>query len=111
MRVEDCKGQSIRYEYDERKRLISSISEQDGQAYINAYAYENNRPKTVSHNTTTDEPDVTYSFAYDALGNATDTYVGEQLLSLNVYSGTADRKLVRAEYGNSGAVHYGYDDF
>jgi len=110
-RVEDPNGQSILYEYDKLKRLTRAESEQDGKLYVNEYMYENNRPKTVSHNTTTDTPDVTYSFEYDALGNPTDTYVGTQRLSRNVYSNTPDRKLERLEYGNGAKVHYAYDEY
>jgi YD repeat-containing protein len=111
MRATDPSGQSIRYEYDELKRLTRSETEQDGKLYLNEYTYENNRPKTVSHNTTGDTPDVTYSFEYDAFGSPAETYVGDQLLSQNIYSDGKDHRLKSVVYGNGAEVHYEYDAF
>ncbi|HML46402.1 MAG TPA: hypothetical protein PKE04_06600, partial [Clostridia bacterium] len=109
--VQDPSGQIVRYDYDEKKRLVEAVNEADGKAYRNTYTYANERLATVSHNTTTDLPNVTYSFQYDALGNPTETKVGTQLLSRNVYSQTPDKLLERLEYGNGAKVHYGYDAY
>jgi hypothetical protein len=111
MRVEDPKGNSVNFEYDENKRLVRASNEHDRHVHVNECAYENNRLASVSHNTTTDEPDVFFSHTYDALGNIVETKVGEQILSQNVYSDTPDRKLERVEYGNGGKVHYAYDEY
>lgn len=109
--VTDPNGQSVSYAYDSRKRVIGTNATADGLAYKNAYTYENDRLKTVSHNTTGDTPDVTYTFDYDEFGNPTTVKVGTQTLSTNVYTTTGDRTLTRVEYGNGGKVHYTRDDF
>ena len=88
----------------------------DGKTYRNAYTYECDRLKTVSHNTTSGTPDVTYTFAYDALGAQTTVKVGNQVLSENVYSADRSRRLEQVVYGNDAAgspqrVKYAYDDF
>ena len=111
MSAQDASGQVIHYDYDEKKRLTEAFSEAEGKAYRNAYAYENGRLTEISHNTTTDHPDVTYAFQYDALGNPTETKVGTRLLSRNVYSQKPDKILERLEYGNGAQVHYGYDEY
>lgn len=109
--VQTPDGQLMRYEYDGKKRLIQSSTEQEGKLYQNTYTYDKGRVRTVSHNTTTDEPDVTYSFAYDKLGNPTETKVGNQLLSRNVFRDAPDRLPERMEYGNGDKVRYAYDDY
>lgn len=83
----------------------------DGKTYKNTYTYENDRLKTVSHNTTGDTPDVTYTFSYDALGSRTTVKVGTQTLSTNVYEADRARNLQRVDYGNGGKVRYAYDEF
>ena len=67
--------------------------------------------KTVSHNTTGDAADVTYTFHYDELGRKTSVQVGSQTLSTNVYENDRDGQLSEVQYGNGGKVHYSYDDF
>ncbi len=79
--------------------------------YRNAYTYENDRIKTVSHNTTTDTPDVTYTFNYDALGRKTSVQVGNQTLPTNVYSDNRSGLLTEVQYGNGDKVAYTYDDY
>lgn len=110
-RVTDPNGQSVNYTYDSRRRVTGTSATADGKTYKNAYTYENDRLKTVSHNTTGDTPDVTYTFAYDEFGNPTTVKVGSTTLSTNVYTTTGDRTLTRVEYGNGGKVHYTRDDF
>ena len=87
-------------------RVIGTNATADGKNYKNTYAYEKDRLKTVAHNTTSDTPDVTYTFDYDEFGNPTTVKVGNQVLSTNVYTDTGDRTLMRVEYGNGGKVHY-----
>ena len=110
-KVTDPNGQSVNYTYDSRMRVIGTSATADGRNYKNTYAYEKDRLKTVAHNTTSDTPDVTYTFDYDEFGNPTTVKVGNQVLSTNVYTDTDDRTLTRVEYGNGGKVHYMRDDF
>ena len=110
-KVTDPNGQSINYTYDSRMRVIGTNATADGKNYKNTYTYEKDRLKTVAHNTTSDTPDVTYTFDYDEFGNPTTVKVGNQVLSTNVYTDTGDRTLMRVEYGNGGKVNYTRDDF
>lgn len=110
-KVTDPNGQSVNYSYDSRRRVTSTSATADGKTYKNTYTYNNDRLKTVSHNTTSDTPDVTYTFDYDRFGNPTTVKVGTQMLSTNVYTTTGDHTLMRVEYGNGGKVHYTRDDF
>ena len=110
-KVTDPNGQSVNYTYDSRMRVIGTSATVDGENYKNTYTYEKDRLKTVAHNTTSDTPDVTYTFDYDEFGNPTTVKVGNQVLSTNVYTDTGDRTLMRVEYGNGGKVHYTRDDF
>ena len=110
-KVTDPNGQSVNYTYDSRMRVIGTSATADGGNYKNTYTYEKDRLKTVAHNTTSDTPDVTYTFDYDEFGNPTTVKVGNQVLSTNVYTDTGDRTLMRVEYGNGGKVHYTRDDF
>ena len=110
-KVTDPNGQSVNYIYDSRMRVIGTSATVDGRNYKNTYAYEKDRLKTVAHNTTSDTPDVTYTFDYDEFGNPTTVKVGNQVLSTNVYTDTGDRTLMRVEYGNGGKVNYTRDDF
>ena len=113
--VTDPNGQQVQYAYDSARRVTQVSASTGGKQYKNAYAYENDRLKTVSHNTDGSAAnDVTYRFAYDAVGRPTETHVGSRLLSRNVYN--ADGTLQKVTYGNSSAasaqeVMYGYDDF
>lgn len=110
-KVTDPNGQSVNYTYDSRMRVIGTSATADGGNYKNTYTYEKDRLKTVAHNTTSDTPDVTYTFDYDEFGNPTTVKVGNQVLSTNVYTDTGDRTLMRVEYGNGGKVNYTRDDF
>lgn len=110
-RVTDPNNQSVEYTYDNMKRVTGASAVVDGNTYKNIYSYEGSKLKTVSHNTTGDTPDVTYTFSYDEFGNPITTQVGTQVLSTNVYSTGGDRTLKRVEYGNGGKVYYTHDDF
>lgn len=118
--VSDPTGQTVNYTYDASKRVTEvqtvdtkgTTDTSDDILYKNAYTYENDRIKTVSHNTTSDAAnDVTYTFNYDELGRKTSVQVGTQTLSTNVYEESRSGLLAEVQYGNGGKVKYSYDDF
>ena len=113
--VTDPSGQSVEYGYDASNRVTSvqSAYTVNGESRIsrNEYTYENDKLKTVAHNTTGDAVDVVYNFEYDELGRKTTVKVGEQALSTNVYSPDRKSRLEKVQYGNGGKVKYEYDDF
>mgnify|MGYP002561904978 FL=1 len=113
--VTDPSGQSVNYGYDDSNRVTSvqAAYTVNGESRIsrNEYSYENDRLKTVAHNTTGDTADVVYNFEYDELGRKTTVKVGEQALSTNVYSPDRKSRLDEVQYGNGGKVKYEYDDF
>ena len=113
--VTDPSGQSVNYGYDNSNRVTSvqSAYTVNGESRIsrNEYTYENDKLKTVAHNTTGDAVDVVYNFEYDELGRKTTVKVGEQALSTNVYSPDRKSRLEEVQYGNGGKVKYTYDDF
>ncbi len=110
--VADPTGQTVSYTYDGAKRVTGMQTAADGKTYKNAYTYEEDRIKTVSHNTTSDSAtDVTYTFDYDDLGRKTTVEVGTQTLSTNVYENDRNGLLSEVQYGNGGKVKYTYDDF
>jgi RHS repeat-associated protein len=113
--VTDPAGQSVSYSYDASNRVTSVQSSYtvNGEERVsrNEYTYENDRLKTVAHNTTGNAADVVYNFEYDELGRKTTVKVGEQALSTNVYSPDRKNRLEEVQYGNGGKVKYTYDDF
>ena len=110
--VTDPTGQTVSYTYDDAKRVTGVQTTADGKTYKNAYTYEEDRIKTVSHNTTSNTAtDVTYTFNYDDLGRKTTVKVGTQTLSTNVYENDRNGLLKEVQYGNGGKVKYTYDDF
>ncbi len=113
--VTDPAGQSVNYSYDASNRVTSVQSSYtvNGESRIsrNEYTYENDRLKTVAHNTTSDTADVVYNFEYDELGRKTTVKVGERALSTNVYSPDRKSRLEEVQYGNGGKVKYTYDEF
>ena len=113
--VTDPSGQSVNYGYDASNRVTSvqSAYTVNGESRIsrNEYTYENDKLKTVAHNTTGDEADVVYNFEYDELGRKTTVKVGNQALSTNVYSPDRKSRLEEVQYGNGRKVKYTYDDF
>ena len=113
--VTDPAGQSVHYSYDASNRVtgVQSTYTVNGESRTsrNEYTYENDRLKTVAHNTTGDAVDVVYNFEYDNLGRKTTVKVGEQALSTNVYSPDRKSRLDEVQYGNGGKVKYTYDDF
>ena len=109
--VTDPKGQTVNYTYDASKRVTAVQTVDEGTLYRNAYTYENDRIKTVAHNTTTNTEDVTYTFEYDELGRKTSVKVGTQKLSTNAYKSTRSDLLTSVNYDNGGKVSYAYDAF
>ena len=107
--VTDPNNQAVNYTYDSRRRVTNVKTTQDGKVYQNSYAYSNDRLASVSHNTTSDACDVTYTFGYDAVGRPTTVKVGTQVLSTNAYNDTGTLNSVT--YGNGGKVVYAYDTF
>ncbi len=126
----DPKGTRIDYTYDASNRITSVksvIGKLEGQTdtrkpFQNEYTYENDRLKTVAHNTAKDASNpplptgkVIYSFDYDKLGAQTKVSVGDdtssQTLSTNVYSADRTHKLMSTQFGNGGQVNYTYDGF
>ena len=113
--VTDPAGQSVHYSYDASNRVtgVQSTYTVNGESRTsrNEYTYENDKLKTVAHNTTGDAVDVVYNFEYDELGRKTTVKVGNQALSTNVYSPDRKSRLEEVQYGNGGKVKYTYDDF
>ena len=121
--VTDPAGQSVGYTYDSSNRVtkVETVYTQDGQPRTskNEYTYENDRIKTVMHNTTDNNTsDVRYTFNYDSLGRKTSVTVSndqigatEQTLSTNVYSTDRKSRLEEVQYGNGGKVKYTFDEF
>ena len=113
--VTDPSGQSVNYSYDDSNRVTSVQStytvNDESRISRNEYTYENDRLKTVAHNTTSDTADVVYNFEYDELGRKTTVKVGERALSTNVYSPDRKSRLEEVQYGNGSKVKYTYDDF
>ena len=71
----DPKGNATNYEYDTKTDNLQKISKKIGnQEYSNAYTYENDNIKTITHNGTK------YSYNYDGFGNVKDIYIGNQLM-------------------------------
>ena len=78
--VEDAKGNVTSYTYDANTDQLTGVSKtvDDGTASV-AYAYENDRLKSITHN------GFQYNFAYDVYGNKTAVSVGDQELARTVY--------------------------
>ncbi|MBE5772302.1 MAG: RHS repeat protein [Clostridiales bacterium] len=104
-------GQAVTYSYDAQKRITAAQASNGNGNYKNAYTYENDRIKTISHNTTSDTNDVTYTFGYDAFGKPTTVSVGSQVLSTNTYDADRKQKLRKVTYGNGQYIENEYDDF
>ena len=110
--VRDPENQTVNYTYDAAKRVTGVQTTGNDKTYKNAYTYENDRIKTVSHNTTSDTvTDVTYTFNYDSLGRKTTVQVGSQTLSTNVYANDRNGLLSEVDFGNGGKVKYAYDEY
>lgn len=107
-------GASVLYSYDEKDRLAGAHMATADQTVRNQYEYNDQTGELtrVKHNTTREnEYDVAYEFVYDALGNRTETKVGDRLLARTVYTETGDKLPIRQEFGNGGAIHLERDEF
>lgn len=104
-------GQRVDYTYDPSKRVSSMQTIADGKTYRNEYTYQDDRLRTVGHNTITETPDVTYTFEYDPLGAQKRVLVGSQPLSTDTYSVERSHNLLQTDFGNGGQIAYDYDDF
>ena len=121
--VKDPANQEVEYTYDSSNRVtkVETVYPVGGvdRTSKNEYTYENDRIKTVAHNTGSDNTsDVRYTFNYDALGRKTSVSVSngssgatEQVLSTNVYSSDRKSLLNEVQYGNGGKVKYSYDEY
>ena len=101
----DAKGNTTNYEYDSKTDNLQKITRQVGEKeYSNAYTYENDNIKTITHNGTQ------YSYNYDGFGNVKDIYIGNQLMKTTKY-GAKNGNIEEIIYGNSQNVKYQYDRF
>jgi RHS repeat-associated protein len=102
----------VSYTYDLSGRMTNVSTTTDGSTFQNDYTYEDDRLKTVRHNTSANSSeDVTYTFEYDVLGAQTQVKVGTQVLSTNVYDTDRSHKLLHSEFANGGLVANTYDQF
>jgi len=116
--VTDPANKQVSYQYDASNRVTEVSALMGTKRVKNVYTYENDRIKTVAHNTTGVNCDVRYTFNYDSLGRKTSVTVSngstgatEQPLSTNIYSDDRKGRLEEVQYGNGGKVAYEYDDF
>ena len=119
--VTDPNSQTVSYTYDTLKRVTQASATAGGNTYKNEYVYEDDRLKTVKHNTTSDATcDVAYHFGYDAQGRPTTVKVGAveataQTLSTNTYNTTYGSPLygtlTQTTFGNGDSIRNTYDEF
>ncbi len=110
--AKDPADTQVSYTYDRSGRMTNVSATTEEGTYKNGYTYEDDRLKTVRHNTSADPADdVVYTFEYDALGAQTQVKVGNQTLSTNVYDTDRSHKLLRSEFANGGLVANTYDKF
>lgn len=86
---------------DNLQKITRQVGEKE---YSNAYTYENDNIKTITHNGTQ------YSYNYDGFGNVKDIYIGNQLMKTTKY-GAKNGNIEEIIYGNSQNVKYQYDRF
>ena len=113
-KVEDPNGQEINYNYDASKRIISVATTVNNNTSCNTYQYVDDKLTQVSHNTTTNTPDVVYKFEYDSQARPTYVKVGTQTLSKTEYNN--DGTVSEIIYGNNTqnspqSIQYTYDEF
>ena len=103
----------VSYTYDASRRMTGVSATTEEGTYKNGYTYEDDRLKTVRHNTSADPvDDVVYTFEYDALGAQTEVKVAGHTLSKNVYSQTdRSHRLEDSVFGNGGKLSNTYDPF
>ena len=111
--VTDPAGNTIHYYYDNSNRVTDTFLFSGSKTYKRRFTYENDRKKTISHNTTGSECDVTYTYLYDELGRSIGVKVGnsETPLSTNTFEDNRRGLLMRTDFANGGKVRYAYDAF
>lgn len=108
--ITDLCGQTVEYEYDQNRKVTKTSATVNGKEYANSYAYTKDKLTQVKHNTSASSADdVTYNFAYDAVGRPTTVKVGTQALSTTAYN--ADGTVANVTYGNGGKMVNAYDGF
>ena len=108
--ITDPRGQTVEYEYDQNRKVTKTSATVNGKEYANSYAYTKDKLTQVKHNTSASSADdVTYNFAYDAVGRPTTVKVGTQTLSSTAYN--ADGTVANVTYGNGGKAVNTYDGF
>ena len=108
--ITDPRGQTVEYEYDQNRKVTKTSATVNGKEYANSYAYTKDKLTQVKHNTSASSADdVTYNFAYDAVGRPTTVKVGTQALSTTAYN--ADGTVANVTYGNGGKMVNAYDGF
>ena len=112
--VTDARNQTVNNTYDTLRRLTKTSTMLTSTKEVkseNTYDAVTGYLTCTKHNTTTaSSGDVTYNFAYDALGRQTGVSVGSAVLSETSYHpqlGTVQD----VTYGNGKSVHYQYDSF
>lgn len=124
--VTDQRGIVTKYDYDQNKRLLNSVTTNYGAADDRTVNYTYNANKDlltkVSQGTVANEylydslqrlsgiqhNGFQYSFGYDSFGNRITTKVGSRLLSQNSYNGN-NGKLTKSTYGNGAELLFKYD--
>lgn len=106
--ITDAKARKTSYTYDLMGRVVS-VSKNNKVIDLNlpvtqSYVYEKDQIKTITHN------GMGYAFAYDGLGNMTQSKVGNQVITTNTYK--ANSNLVDTViYGNGTGVSQEYDKY
>ncbi|WP_162920305.1 DNRLRE domain-containing protein [Clostridium fermenticellae] len=80
-----------------------SMPEDTGNIVTNSYSYKDDRIETITHN------GFNYKFEYDALGNNSKVYVGDQNLVANNFDRSTGN-LLDSTYGNNQSVSLEYDN-
>jgi RHS repeat-associated protein len=101
--VTDANGNTTTNSYDNMDRLTSTSATVGGQQVTNSYAYLNDEISQITHN------GFSYNFGYDSLGNNTTVAVGNQNLITNNYEPRTSL-LLQSTYGNGEVVSNSYDD-
>jgi RHS repeat-associated protein len=102
--IKDPLNHTVNNAYNSDYSLQSVSATVQGQTITNAYTYENDRLKTITHN------GFAYTFVYDTFGNVSEVKVGTSTLITNSYQARTGR-LNSFTYGNGDSVEYGFDSF
>ena len=102
--IKDAKQTLTNYTYDNLDRVTRVSKTSSNKVYENNYTYENDRLKTINHNTSN------YTFIYNNYGNTSQVKVGNQTLITNNYEAN-NGNLDNIVYGNNQTINYEYDRF